>query len=127
MIKERLNPLNDYIFLKIMGEKGDEEQLLAFLNAVLERKGTYAIESVEIIENRTITAEVIGDKTSILDVRARTAAGERVNIEVQLRNLGNMDRRSLFYSQWGLIPKNPLAGSRGSFRAVEIGNTNKKW
>jgi hypothetical protein len=23
----------------------------------------------------------------------------------------------LFYSQWGLIPKNPLAGSRGSFRA----------
>jgi hypothetical protein len=36
---KRLNPLNDYIFLKIMGEKGDEEQLLAFLNAVLGRHG----------------------------------------------------------------------------------------
>jgi predicted transposase/invertase (TIGR01784 family) len=83
-----------------MGEKGDEEQLLAFLNAVLGREGTDAIELVEIIENKTITAEVIGDKTSILDVRARTAAGERINIEVQLRNLGNMDRRSLFY--WSL-------------------------
>jgi hypothetical protein len=23
---ERLNPLNDYLFLKYMGEKGDEEQ-----------------------------------------------------------------------------------------------------
>jgi predicted transposase/invertase (TIGR01784 family) len=100
MIKERLNPLNDYIFFKIMGEKGDEEQLLAFLNAVLGRKEQNAIESVEIIENKTISAEVIGDKTSILDVRAKTAAGERVNIEVQLRNLGNMDRRSLFY--WSL-------------------------
>jgi predicted transposase/invertase (TIGR01784 family) len=99
-MKERLNPLNDYIFLKIMGEKGDEEQLLAFLNAVLGRQGKNAIESVEIIENKTITAEVIGDKTSILDARAKTAAGERVNIEVQLRNLGNMDRRSLFY--WSL-------------------------
>jgi hypothetical protein len=31
-----------------------------------------------------------------------------------------------FHSQWGLIPKNPLTGSRGSFRAVRIGNTNKK-
>jgi predicted transposase/invertase (TIGR01784 family) len=97
---ERFNPLNDYLFLRIMGEKGDEEQLLAFLNAVLGREGPGAIRSVEIVENRTITAEIIGDKTSILDVRARTAEGERVNIEVQLRNLGNMDRRSLFY--WSL-------------------------
>jgi predicted transposase/invertase (TIGR01784 family) len=40
---------------------------------------------------------VAGDKTAILDVRARTRAGELVNIEVQLRNPGNMDRRSLFY------------------------------
>jgi hypothetical protein len=30
-----------------MGEKGDEEQLLAFLNAVLGREGTDAIELVE--------------------------------------------------------------------------------
>jgi predicted transposase/invertase (TIGR01784 family) len=100
MPKERLNPLNDYLFLKIMGEKGDEEQLLAFLNAVLKRDGEQAIASVEILENRAITAGIAGDKTSILDVRARTAGGERVNIEVQLRNLGNMNRRSLFY--WSL-------------------------
>ncbi|MDR1287502.1 MAG: Rpn family recombination-promoting nuclease/putative transposase [Treponema sp.] len=99
-MKNRLNPLNDYLFLKVMGEKGDEEQLCAFLNAVLGRDGRDVIESVEIIENRTITAGVVGDKSSILDVRARTVAGTRVNIEVQLRNLGNMDRRSLFY--WSL-------------------------
>ncbi|MDR2029487.1 MAG: Rpn family recombination-promoting nuclease/putative transposase [Treponema sp.] len=97
MANDRLNPLNDYLFLKVMGEKGDEEQLRAFLNAVLGRRGPEAIESLEIIENKTITAEIIGDKSSILDVRARTGQGERVNIEVQLRNLGNMDRRSLFY------------------------------
>jgi hypothetical protein len=32
---ERFNPLNDYLFLKVMGEEGDEEQRLAFLNAIL--------------------------------------------------------------------------------------------
>jgi predicted transposase/invertase (TIGR01784 family) len=100
MAKDRLNPLNDYLFFKVMGEKGDEEQLCAFLNAVLGRQGQDAVETLEIVENRAISAEVIGDKTSILDVRARTGRGELVNIEVQLRNLGNMDRRSLFY--WSL-------------------------
>jgi predicted transposase/invertase (TIGR01784 family) len=100
MTKERLNPLNDYLFLKVMGEKGDEEQLSAFLNAVLGREGEGALASVEILENRRMSAAVAGDKSSILDVRARTAGGERINIEVQLRNVGNMDRRSLFY--WSL-------------------------
>jgi predicted transposase/invertase (TIGR01784 family) len=94
---ERLNPLNDYLFVKVMGEKGDEEQLLGFLNAVLRRTGKDHLVSVEILENKTFTAEVIGDKSSILDIRAVLEDHTRVNIEVQLRNLGNMDRRSLFY------------------------------
>jgi predicted transposase/invertase (TIGR01784 family) len=94
---ERLNPLNDYLFLKIMGEKGDEEQLLGFLNAVLKRTGKDKLVSVEILENKTFTAEVIGDKGSILDLRALLTDGTKITIEVQLRNLGNMDKRSLFY------------------------------
>jgi predicted transposase/invertase (TIGR01784 family) len=100
MKEERPNPLNDYLFMKYMGEKGDEEQLLAFLNAVLQKTGKGRIASVKIEENRALTAEIIGDKSSILDLRAVMADGVRVNIEVQLRNLGNMDRRSLFY--WAL-------------------------
>jgi predicted transposase/invertase (TIGR01784 family) len=97
MNTKRLNPLNDYLFLKYMGEKGDEEQLLAFLNAVLQRTGKGSLKSVEIIENKTLTAEIIGNKTSILDIRSVTADGTRINIEVQLSNLGNMDKRSLLY------------------------------
>jgi predicted transposase/invertase (TIGR01784 family) len=97
---QRLNPLNDYLFLKMMGEKGDEEQLLAFLNAVLGRTGDQALVSIEIVEARTLTADIIGNKSSVLDVRARAADGTLVNIEVQLRNMGNMDRRSLFYWSW---------------------------
>jgi predicted transposase/invertase (TIGR01784 family) len=96
-LSERLNPLNDYLFLKIMGEKGDEAQLLGFLNAVLTRTGKDKLASVEILENKTFTAEVIGDKGSILDLRALLTDGTKITIEVQLRNLGNMNKRSLFY------------------------------
>jgi predicted transposase/invertase (TIGR01784 family) len=94
---DRLNPLNDYLFFKVMGEKGDEEQLLGFLNAVLGQSGEDRLVSVEILENKTFTAEVIGDKSCILDIRAVLGDGTRVNVEVQVRNQGNMDRRSLFY------------------------------
>ncbi|MDR1883220.1 MAG: Rpn family recombination-promoting nuclease/putative transposase [Prevotella sp.] len=97
IIQERMNPLNDYLFMKYMGEKGDEEQLISFLNAVLQKTGRAGIVSVEILEDKTHTAEFIGDKASILDVRAKMTDGTKVNIEVQVRNVSNMDRRSLFY------------------------------
>jgi predicted transposase/invertase (TIGR01784 family) len=98
----------------MMGEPGDEEQLLGFLNAVLKRTRKEKLVSVEIIENRTITAETIGDKTSILDVRAKTDNGTKINVEVQLKNLGNMDKRSLFY--W----------SRDYTHSIEAGDDYKK-
>ena len=94
---QRLNPLNDYLFYKVMGEKGDEKQLLGFLNAVLGHSGKEPIESVEILENKALTADVINGKSCILDVKAVLADGTMLNIEVQLRNEHNIDRRSLFH------------------------------
>ena len=94
---QKLNPLNDLIFQKLFGEKGDEEQLLSLLNAILKRTHRDKLTNVTILENKALTTEIIGNKASILDIRAVTEDSTRVNIEVQLRNLGNMDRRSLFY------------------------------
>ena len=94
---QRFNPLNDYLFFKVMGERGDEKQLLGFLNAVLGRSGKNLIESVEIIENKTFVKNVLSGKSCILDVLAILRDGTKVNIEVQLRNEHNMDQRSLFY------------------------------
>jgi predicted transposase/invertase (TIGR01784 family) len=97
ILKEKLNPLNDFLFMKYMGEKGDEEQLTAFLNVVLKKTDKGKITSVTILEDRNLPADIIGDKSSVLDVRAEMSNGTKVNIEVQLRNVGNMDKRSLFY------------------------------
>jgi len=94
---ERLNPLNDYLFYKVMGVKGDETQLLGFLNAVLGRSGKKTIKNLEIQENNFLAADIINGKSCILDVRAILEDGTKVNIEVQLRNEHNIDRRSLFY------------------------------
>jgi predicted transposase/invertase (TIGR01784 family) len=97
MAEERLNPLNDFAFQKAMGEKGDEVQLTAFLNAVLKRTGKDCIESVEILEDTDLPAETIGGKAGKLDVLAKLADDTMVDIEVQLHNEYNMERRSLDY------------------------------
>jgi predicted transposase/invertase (TIGR01784 family) len=96
MERKRLDPLNDYLFMKCMSEEGDEEQLIAFLNAVLHRKGRSKIMSITILE-RMISADIVGGKFSVLDTLAKMNDGSTVNIEVQLHNVSNLDRRSLFY------------------------------
>ena len=93
----RFNPLDDYLFMKVMGQKGDEIQLLGFLNAVLRRSGKDQLNSVEILENKALPKDTTTGKSCVLDVLAVLEDGTRVNIEVQLRNEYNMDRRSLFY------------------------------
>lgn len=95
----RVKPLNDFIFKKVFGEKGNEDILISFINAVLKRTHEEPIVELEIIDNKELTKEIILDKTGIIDVRARTSKGEHIDIEVQLTNQGNMDKRTLFY--WG--------------------------
>ena len=93
----RLDPLNDYLFYKIMGEKGSEVQLLGFLNAVLQKSGKGHFHAVEILENKSFSADAVGDKSVTFDIRAVLLNGVKVNVEVQLRNHRNMDKRSLYY------------------------------
>ena len=93
----RFNSLNDYLFYKVMGEKGDEPQLTSFLNAVLSRSGRKPILSLEILEKKTFVRDLIQGKSCVLDVRAALSDKTKVNIEVQIGNEYNIDRRSLFY------------------------------
>jgi hypothetical protein len=55
----RPNPLNDFLFLKVMGEKDDEPQLIGFLNAVLGRSGKEPMESLAIKENKMFVKAVL--------------------------------------------------------------------
>ena len=98
----RLNPLDNFLFYKIFGEKGSSEvQLIGLLNAVLGNAGTLSgkepIKSVDIQENKSFLKDFENGKSCILDVLAVLEDGTKVNIEVQIRDEHNIDRRSLFY------------------------------
>ncbi|MCL1931605.1 MAG: Rpn family recombination-promoting nuclease/putative transposase, partial [Treponema sp.] len=68
------------------------------------------IESVEIMENTSFEKDVIDGKSCILDVLAVLHDGTKVNIEVQLSNERNMERRSLFY--WSMVYYRSLKGGQ---------------
>ncbi len=98
---ERLNPLNDVAFKKIMGEEENKGNLISFLNAVLSPDDRKKLVSLEIIDNKELTVEMLTDKAGRLDVRAKTEDGTQLDIEVQLTNQHNMDKRTMFY--WGKL------------------------
>jgi predicted transposase/invertase (TIGR01784 family) len=95
---DRLNPLNDYAFKQIM----EKEILIEFLNAILDPDDRKKLVTLELLDtNKELTKEIIYDKTGRLDIRAKTADGMQIDIEVQINNQRNMDKRTLFY--WGKL------------------------
>jgi predicted transposase/invertase (TIGR01784 family) len=97
---KRLKVKNDFIFHKIFGQSENKDILISFLNAVLELEGEKRLDDIEILDPM-LKKEGIDDKQGILDIRAKTIIGEQINIEVQLINQYNMDKRTLFY--WSKI------------------------
>lgn len=80
MSKGLLSPKVDFIFKKIFGSEKHPRVLISFLNATLKPEDP--ITQVEIKET---------------DIKATTNKGERINIEIQLKNEHNMIQRSLYY------------------------------
>jgi predicted transposase/invertase (TIGR01784 family) len=96
---DRLKPLNDFIFKKLFGEEDSKDNLIALLNAILSKKDKDKLVTLEILRDKELTSEQIEDKSGIIDVRAKTADGTQLDIEVQLTNQKNMEKRTLWY--WG--------------------------
>jgi predicted transposase/invertase (TIGR01784 family) len=86
----------DYAFKKVFGKPGNEPILIAFLNAALSPADDERITSIEIM-NSTRNREHVGDKMSVMDILAKTGRGVLVNIEIQLANEHDMERRTLYY------------------------------
>jgi predicted transposase/invertase (TIGR01784 family) len=80
-----------------MGEVGCEKQLLNFINAVMKDKGKNEFKTIKIIENKELTPEIIDNKLCQLDVRAILDNNTEVNIEVQLVNKDDFEKRIVYY------------------------------
>ena len=87
-----MKPKNDYVFKRIFGDERNKDILLSFLNSIL-------IENVTdvTILNSELNKENTSDKKSILDIRAETSIGTKINIEIQVLRTLHMPERSLYY------------------------------
>jgi predicted transposase/invertase (TIGR01784 family) len=86
----------DFAFKKLFGSKGSEQILASFLNAVLKRPESQKITHIQFLE-RELSPEHLLDKKSILDIHAMASDGTRFNVEIQLSNEKNMEKRTLYY------------------------------
>lgn len=95
-VRELINLKIDYAFKLIFGKEGNESILIAFLNAALKLPRENQITAVTLM-NPELNKEYKEDKKSLLDIRAVTTEGIQINIEIQLANRHDMEKRSLYY------------------------------
>ena len=94
---KKLSPKNDFVFQKLFGTEENKDLLIALLNAILQLPPDKILTDLTVIGGARLDRERYEEKTGILDVRAKTAQGIIINIEVQLANQYNMEKRTLFY------------------------------
>lgn len=93
----RLKAKNDFVFQRIFGRQENKEILISFLNAVLMLEDENKLNDIDVIGNTKLEKDRPEDKLGILDIKARTISGIQINIEIQIVNQYNMDKRTLFY------------------------------
>lgn len=96
MKRRNCNPLNDYLFKFIFGREERKRITLNFLNAVLDLNDMEELRDITFID-RDLEPEFEEDKLSRLDLYGVANDGSRINIEVQLVNWRNMEKRTLYY------------------------------
>ena len=82
-MKHKINPLVDCVFKAILGKTQNKNLLIHFLNAVLEPEKGSLIRDVT-ITNPYNEREFIGDKLTVVDLKAVDQKGKSYQIEVQL-------------------------------------------
>jgi len=94
-MKHKINPTVDCVFKAILGTEKNKNLLIHFLNAILEPKNGSRIQDVTLL-NPYNEREFIGDKLTIVDVKAIDENGKMYQIEIQLAMHAALDARILY-------------------------------
>ncbi len=98
-IEERLNLKNDIVFKAFFDQKGNEKFLIDFLEALLKTK----IKNIKIQEEKNLLQLTTKDKGGRLDLQAQLNDGVIVNIELQMKNEYNTEKRLTYYGAKNII------------------------
>lgn len=93
---ELLDPRVDFVFKRIFGSENNKDVLLAFLNRIFTQVGEPPLTEIILMNPYTDKDDSL-DKQSIFDVYAKTIEGKLIDIEMQLFNKYDIEKRTLFY------------------------------
>jgi predicted transposase/invertase (TIGR01784 family) len=95
-VMELLDPRVDFVFKRIFGSENNKDVLLAFLNRIFMQAGETPLNEIILMNPYTDKDDPL-DKQSIFDVYAKTAEGKLIDIEMQLFNKFDIEKRTVFY------------------------------
>ena len=92
-ISKLLDPKIDYVFKRIFGYIGNEEITKELISSIIGKE----INNVELDNNPILEKDLLDDKVGILDIRAKIEDKINCNIEMQIVDRKNIEKRILYY------------------------------
>lgn len=88
-----MNPKIDYVFKRIFGYIGNEDITASLLSSILKT----GISNLELDSNPILEKDLLDDKVGILDIKAKLDNNINCNIEMQVVDKKNIEKRILYY------------------------------
>ena len=93
MSNKLLNPKNDYVFKRLFGSVGNETITKNLLSCILQQN----ITDVQLDCNPILEKNLLDDKVGILDIKAKIDNTTNIDIEMQVTDHKNIEKRILVY------------------------------
>ncbi len=90
----KINPRVDFAFKKLFGSEENKDLLISLINAIVSEDDQ--VVEVE-LKNPYNLADYRAGKISILDIKAKAENGRWFNVEMQIREDNNFDKRAIYY------------------------------
>jgi len=103
-----INPRIDIVFKKIFGVEENKDLLISLINSIVSAEDQVA--EVTLLNPYNLQS-FRKDKLSILDIKAKGVDGKRFNIEIQVSDEEDYDKRALYY--WAKLYTDQLKATEG--------------
>jgi predicted transposase/invertase (TIGR01784 family) len=90
----KINPRVDFAFKKLFGSEENKDLLISLINAIVSEEEQ--VVEVE-LKNPYNLADYQAGKMSILDIKAKSENGRWFNVEMQISEDYNFDKRAIYY------------------------------
>ena len=111
------DPKNTIAFKKIFGNEQHKNILISFLNSILDFKDEKTIVDVE-LANPYQVPRIPELKETILDIKATNQNKETFIVEMQKKDMGDFNKRSLYYTSKAYVSQLPKGNNYTKLKKV---------